>query len=91
MLEMGNHVFLQITQLSTYRGLPFIPDIDLHWFVIAALSDCDGNHHLWTAARFIEMPVKPPFVIESWLTVSRWFDRTPLQRNRDYFVIELRN
>ena len=68
MLEMGNCVFFEVTQLSTYRDLPFIPDIDLHWFVIAALSDCDSNH-LWTATGFIEIPVKPPFVFESRLTV----------------------
>ena len=69
MLEMGNCVFFQITQLSTYRDLLFIPDTDFHWFVIAASSsDCDSNH-LWTATGFIEIPVKPAFVFESRLTV----------------------
>jgi hypothetical protein len=51
-----------------YRGAQFIPAIDLQVWVIAALSDCDSNH-LWTDARFIEKPVKPPLVFESRLTV----------------------
>ena len=42
--------------------------MSLHFRVIAALSDWDSNH-LWTDARFIEKPTKPPLVLESRLAV----------------------
>ena len=57
-----------LIEQETYRGLLHIPAMDLHWAVIAALSDWERSH-LWTDARFIVKPIKPPLVLESLLAV----------------------
>ena len=51
-----------------YLALYSIPAMYLHCLVIAVLSELDTSHRC-TAPRFIENPIRPPFVFESQLAV----------------------